>query len=64
MLGNIKKAHHGTYHALHPKYLQRHLSEFSCRFNRSFDLAALVPRLIVAAAHTLSLSYQLPSLDA
>ena len=50
MLGNVKNAMHGTYHALRPKYLQRYLSEFCYRFNRRFDLAALVPRLIVAAA--------------
>ena len=28
------------------KYLQRYRSEFCYRFNRCFDLAALVPRLI------------------
>jgi len=39
MLGNVKNALHGTYHALRPKYLQCHLSEFCYRFNRRFDLA-------------------------
>ncbi len=39
MLGNVKNALHGTYHALCPKYLQRYLSEFCYRFNRRFDLA-------------------------
>ncbi|EQD65298.1 IS1595 transposase, partial [mine drainage metagenome] len=28
VLGNVKNALHGTYHALKPKYLQRYLSEF------------------------------------
>jgi transposase-like protein len=64
MLGNVKNALHGTYHALRPKYLQRYLSEFCYRFNRRFDLAALVPRLIVAAARTPPLNYRLATLDA
>lgn len=64
MLGNVKNALHGTYHALRPKYLQRYLSEFCYRFNRRFDLAALVPRLIVAAARTPPLSYRLATVDA
>jgi hypothetical protein len=64
MLGNVKKSLHGTYHALRPKYLQRYLSEFCYRFNRRFDLGALVPRLIVAAARMPPLSYRLATLDA
>jgi transposase-like protein len=63
LLSNVKNALHGTYHALRPKYLQRYLSEFCYRFNRRFDLAALVPRLIVAAACTPPLSYRLATLD-
>lgn len=63
LLGNVKNALHGTYHALRPKYLQRYLSEFCYRFNRRFDLAALVPRLILAAARTPPLSYRLATLD-
>lgn len=63
LLGNVKNALHGTYHALRPKYLQRYLSEFCYRFNRRFDLAALVPRLLYAAAHTPPLSYKLATLD-
>ncbi|MDE2174027.1 MAG: IS1595 family transposase [Betaproteobacteria bacterium] len=64
ILGNVKNALHGTYHALRPKYLQRYLSEFCYRFNRRFDLAALVPKLIRAAAHTPPLPYPLATLDA
>lgn len=63
-VGNVKSALHGTYHALRPKYLQRYLSEFCYRFNRRFDLAALVPRLIVAATRTPPLTYRLAALDA
>ena len=54
LLGNVKNALHGTYHALRRKYLQRYLSEFCYRF----DLAALVPRLLHAAAHTPPLPYK------
>lgn len=64
MLGNVKNALHGTYHALRPKYLQRYLSEFCYRFNRRFELAALVPRLIVAAARTPPFPYRLATVDA
>ena len=63
LLGNVKNALHGTYHALRPKYLQRYLSEFCYRFNRRFDLAALVPRLLHAAAHTPPLPYNLATAD-
>ena len=64
MLGNVKNALHGTYHALSPKYLQRYLSEFCYRFNRRFDLAAILSRLLHAAAHTPPLPYKLATLDA
>ena len=63
LLGNVKNALHGTYHALRPKYLQRYLSEFCYRFNRRFELAALVPRLLYAAAHTPPLPYTLATMD-
>lgn len=64
VLGNVKNALHGTYHALLPKYLQRYLSEFCYRFNRRFDLKTLVPRLLYAAARTPPLPYKLATLDA
>ena len=38
MLGNIKSALHGTYHAMHSKHLPRYLAEFEYRFNRHFQL--------------------------
>ena len=38
ILGNIKNALCGTYHAVRPKYAQRYLAEFEYRFNRRFDL--------------------------
>jgi transposase-like protein len=64
VLGNVKNALHGTYHALKPKYLQRYLSEFCYRFNRRFKLEELIPRLIYAAAHTPPLPYRLLTADA
>lgn len=53
MLGNLKTALAGTYHAFdHAKYGARYLAEFAYRFNRRFDLAAMLPRLLRAAATT------------
>lgn len=53
MLGNLKTALNGTYHAIdHAKYADRYLAEFAYRFNRRFDLAAMVPRLLYAAVST------------
>ena len=53
MLGNLKTALSGTYHSFdHAKYGARYLAEFSYRFNRRFDLAAMVPRLLRAAVTT------------
>jgi len=52
ILGNLKSALRSTYHAIRPKYAQRYLAEFQYRFNRRFDLSALIPRLAVMAART------------
>jgi transposase-like protein len=53
MLGNLKTSLSGTYHAIkHTKYADRYLAEFAYRFNRRFDLAAMVPRLLRAAVTT------------
>jgi transposase-like protein len=50
ILGNLKRSLYGTHHAFKaPKYGQRYLADFQYRFNRRFDLAAMVPRLAVAA---------------
>ncbi|MCK5189876.1 MAG: transposase [Methylococcales bacterium] len=45
VLGNVKTAMHGSYHAFRPKHLPRYPAEFEYRFNRRFKLDALVPRL-------------------
>ncbi len=53
ILGNLKNAINGTYHAFDfEKYAHRDLGEYQYRYNRRFDLAALLPRIIVAAAAT------------
>ena len=53
MLGNLKTAFAGTYHAFdYAKYAHRYLAEFAYRFNRRYDLAAMVPRLIATAVLT------------
>ena len=51
VMGNVKRALDGTYHAFRFfKYADRYLGEAMYRFNRRFQLDAMVPRLLVAAA--------------
>ncbi|WAH66483.1 IS1595 family transposase [Xanthomonas hortorum] len=51
VLSNLKRSLDGAYHAFKfTKYAHRYLAETMWRFNRRFDLEALVPRLLVAAA--------------
>ena len=53
MLGNLKTAFAGTHHAFdYAKYAHRYLAEFAYRFNRRYDLAAMVLRLIATAVLT------------
>lgn len=53
LLGNVKTALAGTHHAFDfAKYGYRYLSEYQYRFNRRFDLPAMLPRLLRAAATT------------
>jgi hypothetical protein len=51
MLGNVKNVTHGTYHAISTKHLPRCLAEFSYRFNRRYDLAGMLARMAITAAH-------------
>nr|MBP9655739.1 transposase [Rhodocyclaceae bacterium] len=62
MLGNVKNAIHGTYHAIREKHLPRYLAEYSYRFNRRFDLASMLARLAAAAAQTPPMPYRLVKL--
>lgn len=46
LLGNLKTALSGTYHAFaFAKYARHYLGEYQYRFNRRFDLACMVTRL-------------------
>ena len=62
IMGNVKNAIHGTYHALNPKHLPRYLAEFCYRFNRRFALHELVARLACIATRTPPLPYRLARL--
>jgi ISXO2-like transposase domain len=44
-LGNIKAAITGTYRSISSKHVPRYLAKFEYRFNRRYDLAAMIPRL-------------------
>lgn len=51
VMGNLKRSLDGTLHAFkYFKYTQRYLADATWRFNRRFELKALVRRLLVAAA--------------
>jgi transposase-like protein len=53
MLGNLKTAISGTYHAFKfGKYAPRYLADFQYRFNRRYNLRSILPRLLRAAATT------------
>ena len=50
LLGNLKTAFSGTYHAFDfAKYAHRYLAEVQYRFNRRFNLASILTRLLRAA---------------
>ena len=48
----------GTYRAVR-KHADRTLAEFEWRFNRRYDLAAMIPRLAWAATRTPPMPYRL-----
>jgi len=52
MIGNVKNAITGTYHAINPKHLPRYLAEFCYRFNRRYQLEDLLPRFVYIALRT------------
>src|SRR5207244_10161598 len=58
-LGNIKSAITGTYRAIRDKHVPRYLAEFEYRFNRHYDLAAMMPRLAYVALRTPPMPYRL-----
>jgi len=58
-LGNIKAAIVGTYRSINSKHVPRYLAEFEYRFNRRYDLAAMLPRLRCASVRTTQMPYRL-----
>jgi ISXO2-like transposase domain len=52
MVGNVKNAITGTYHAINPRHLPRYLAEFCCRHNRRFQLEDMLPRFAYVAVRT------------
>ena len=58
-LRNIKTAIVGTYRAIRDKHVPRYLAEFEYRFNRRYDLAAMLSRLGWAAVRTPPMPYRL-----
>ena len=59
VLANIKTSLDGTYRKVSQKHVPRSLAEFEYRFNRRYDLAAMMPRPGWAAARTLPMPYRL-----
>lgn len=52
MIGNVKNAVTGTYHAIKPQHLPRYLAEFCYRFNRRYQLKDMLPRFVYVAVRT------------
>ena len=59
MIGNVKNAITGVYHAMKHKHLSRYLAEFCYRFNRRFQLENMLPRFGVIASRTPPMPYRL-----
>ena len=57
-LGNIKAALSGTYRSINTKQVPRYLAEFEYRYNRRYDLAAMLPRLCWAGVRTPPMPYR------
>ena len=58
-LGNVKNALTGTFLAVTEKHAPRYLAEFEYRFNRRFDLAAMIDRLLFVSLRTPPMPYRL-----
>jgi len=52
MIGNVKNSIQGTYHGISGQHSPRYLAEFCYRFNRRFELSAMIPRLGYIATRT------------
>ena len=58
MLGNVKNALRGTFHAVSRKHVPRYLAEFEYRFNRRFWLPDMIERLLYVALRTPPMPYR------
>ena len=56
-LGNDKAAIAGTYRRVSPEHAGRYLASYAWRYNRRFQLASLIPRLVHSAVRTAPLPY-------
>ena len=52
MIGNVKRAIHGTYHSISSKHLPRYLAEFNLRFNNRFQMGSMIETFIKQAVTT------------
>ena len=52
MIGNVKNAMHGTYHAINQKHLPRYLAEFCFKFNHRFNLESMIMELVRIGCRT------------
>lgn len=59
VLGNIKTAFRGTFHAVSKKHTPRYLAEFEYRFNRRMDLPSMIERLAYVSLRTPPMPYRL-----
>lgn len=62
ILGNLKTALSGTFHKLGANHLKRHFATFVYRFNRRYDLEAMIPRFIYIAARSIPMNNRLLTL--
>ena len=59
VLGNVKNAITGSYHAIRGQHVPRYLAEFEYRFNRRYELTTMIPRFLTVAARTPPMPYRL-----
>ncbi|MCP4283674.1 MAG: IS1595 family transposase [Gammaproteobacteria bacterium] len=59
VLGNVKSAITSAYHGVSKKHVPRYLAEFEYRFNRRYDLPAMIDRLAFVAVRTPPMPYRL-----
>jgi transposase-like protein len=62
VLGNVKSAIRGTFHAVSEKHAPRYLAEFEYRFNRRFHLPDMIERLLYVSLRTPPMPYRLLTL--